>query len=81
MANNLHEKREFENYGEKERLRLNAMRYGQGWRFAQQLSQPNLMFRNLEYYIDLLGVPLNTAAFLNTIEMLGDEEQVAFWRK
>lgn len=67
MANDLHESREFENYGEKERLRLNAARYGQGWRFAQQLSQPNLMYRNLEYYVDILGVPLNTAAFLNTI--------------
>lgn len=27
-----------------------------------------------------MGITLNTAAFLNTIELLGDEKQAQYWR-
>jgi acyl-CoA oxidase len=38
------------------------------------------MYRNTEYIFNVIGVNLNTAAFLHNIELLGNDEQVKKWR-
>lgn len=40
-----------------------------------------MIYRRTDYIFALMGITLNTAAFLNTIELLGDEQQAAKWKE
>jgi alkylation response protein AidB-like acyl-CoA dehydrogenase len=45
------------------------------------MEESELMYRMTEYIFNVIGVNLNTSAFLTTIELLGNDEQVKKWRK
>jgi hypothetical protein len=45
------------------------------------MNDSEMIYRRADYIFNVIGVTLNTAAFLNTIELLGSDEQVNKWRK
>lgn len=79
--NNLWEKRSDENLPEKDMLKLNVDRYVHAFKLSKEMNEPDLIYRKTDYIVGVMGITLNTAAFLNTIELLGDEEQGKKWRE
>jgi hypothetical protein len=61
-------------------IKTNIGRYIHAFKLSQILNE-SVMFKKADYIITLIGVSLNTEAFLNTIELLGNDEQVNKWRK
>lgn len=78
---NLFEQRHHENLSEKEVLRTNIERYIHAFKLSKEMNEPDNIFRKADYLFNLVGVTLNTAAFLNTIELLGNDQQAEKWRK
>lgn len=39
-----------------------------------------MLFKNIDYIVNIAGFMLNTSGFLSTIELLGDSNQVSHWR-
>ena len=62
-------------------LKLNVDRYVHAFKLSKQAGDPDNIFRKSDYFFTVMGITLNTSAFLNTIEMLGNEQQAEKWRK
>jgi alkylation response protein AidB-like acyl-CoA dehydrogenase len=61
--------------------KTNVQRYVHSFKLSKTMEESELMYRMTEYIFNVIGVNLNTAAFLTTIELLGNDEQVNKWRK
>ena len=61
-------------------MRMNNQRYADVFRFAKEMGDIDMLFRKADYLTVLMGITLNTSAFLNTIELLGTAEQAKKWR-
>lgn len=72
--------RDEHNYSEHEALRSVSSRFTEGFRVLKGQNHFESLFRDMNAIIDIAGFMLNTNAFLKTIEMLGDEQQVKHWR-
>lgn len=62
-------------------LKINLDRYVHAFKLSQEMNQPDFLYRKSDYVFNLIGITLNTAAFLNTIELLGSQEQAQKWRE
>ena len=62
-------------------LKTNVQRYIHAFKLSQLMKEPDMIYRKADYIFNLIGITLNTAAFLNTIELLGDDQQAKKWRK
>ena len=79
IENNCIERRQHENLSTKSQLKLNVDRYVASLKFSH-LVESEEIFRKTDYIFNVIGITLNTAAFLNTIELLGSEDQASKWR-
>lgn len=68
------------NYSEHEALRSNTTRFVEGFRALRTQKHFESLFRDMNAIFEIGGYMLNTNAFLKTIEMLGDDQQVRHWR-
>jgi acyl-CoA oxidase len=66
---------------EKDLIKTNIGRYGHAFKLSKLLNEPDMIYRKADYIFNLIGATLNTAAFLNTIELLGNDEQASKWRQ
>lgn len=76
----LMEKREHENLYESDQIRMNYERYAEVFRLGNKMNNTDNFLRRADYLVTVMGITLNTSAFLNTIELLGDPEQAKMWR-
>lgn len=52
---------------EKEQLKLNIDRYVHAYRLGKEMNELDVVYRKADYFFSVIGVTLNTVAFLNTI--------------
>jgi hypothetical protein len=63
----LFERRKLENLSDKDMQKANVERYVHAFKLSKLLGESELMYRYAEYIFNVIGVNLNTAAFLTTI--------------
>lgn len=68
------------NFADHEAVRKIGERFADTYRIIKGHKHFEALFRDMSAYGDVSGFFLNTSAFLKTIEMLGDDEQVKEWR-
>ena len=63
----LREKREQQNLPEKEQFKLVTRNYAEGFKLSQKTSDPEVLYRDVDYLLNIGSFSLNTSAFLKTI--------------